>query len=97
MQQYVKLLKLTNIKYQKFFEENKILKEKIEIIERNNKEKLGNKEIENTVRNRRRGRRSWRNRDKKQASKRNQNKAKKTHEESKKKKTRTIFDFLNDN
>ena len=36
MQEYIRLLKLTKTKYQKLFEENKILKEKIEPV---NKEK----------------------------------------------------------
>ena len=37
---YVKLLKLAKIEYQKLFEENKKLKEKTEIIENSNKEKV---------------------------------------------------------
>ena len=45
MQQYVKLLKLTETEYHKIFQENKKIKEKIEIIERNNKEKPEKKEL----------------------------------------------------
>ena len=45
MQQYVKLLKLTETEYHKIFQENKKIKEKIEIIERNNKEKPEKKRI----------------------------------------------------
>ena len=43
IQHYIKLLKLTKIKYQKFFEENKRLTEKCEILKKNNKEKIENK------------------------------------------------------
>ena len=45
MQQYIKLLKLTETEYHKIFQENKKIKEKIEIIERNNKEKPEKKEL----------------------------------------------------
>ena len=34
IQEYIRLLNLTNSKYQKLFEENKILKEKIEVFEK---------------------------------------------------------------
>ena len=37
IQEYTRLLKLTKAKYQKLFEENKILKEKIEAVENEKK------------------------------------------------------------
>ena len=36
IQQYIRLLKLTKQEYQKLFQENKILKEKVNSIERKN-------------------------------------------------------------